>query len=113
MPAMPPTPAMIIGFGLNTVAGAQLAALTQGLARTVGVARGVLVTQAALGSPAYKSGLRDGDIIVRVGGESVATVAAVREQVQAAVDNGESGVELDVVRDKRTQRITLRWNDGR
>jgi serine protease Do len=113
MPVVPPTPAMIIGFGLNTVAGAQLAALTEGLARAVGVHRGVLVTYAAVGSPAYRSGLRDGDIIVRVAGEPVPTVVAVRERVQAAVDNGDSDVELELVRDKKSRKVTLRWNDGR
>jgi serine protease Do len=111
--AVPPTPAMIIGYGMNTVAGAQLAALTDGLARTVGVRRGVLVTLAAVGSPAYRSGLRDGDIIVRVAGEPVQTVAAVRARVQAAVDNGNNGVELELLRDKRPTKVTLRWNDGR
>ena len=116
MPAMtvpPPTPAMIIDYGLSTVAGAQLAALTEGLARTVGVRRGVLVTYAAVGSPAYRSGVRDGDIIVRVAGEPVPTVVAVRERVQAAVDNGDSDVELELVRDKKSRKVTLRWNDGR
>lgn len=113
MPAVPPTPAMIIDFGLNTVAGAQLAALTEGLARTVGVHRGVLVTYAAVGSPAFQSGLRDGDIIVRAAGEPVPTVAAVRERVQAAVDNGDSNIEIELVRDKKSRKVTLRWGDGR
>ena len=90
MPAPAVTPGMIITFGLNGVAGAQLAALTEGLARTVGVRRGVLVTYAAVGSPAYASGLRDGDVIVRVGGDQVSTVAELREKVQMAVENGEN-----------------------
>jgi len=107
---MPPTTAMVIGYGLNTVAGAQLVPLTEGLARTVGMSRGVLVTLAALGSPAYRSGLRDGDIIVRVAGEPVSTVVAMRECVQAAVDNGDSEVDLEVMRDKRSRKVTLRWN---
>jgi S1-C subfamily serine protease len=77
------------------------------------VRRGVLVTLAAVGSPAYRSGLRDGDIIVRVAGEPVQTAAAVRERVQAAVDNGNNGVELELLRDKRPIKVTLRWNDGR
>jgi serine protease Do len=116
MPAMPtmprvPTPEMIVAYGLNSVAGAQLAALTDGLARTVGVQRGVLVTYAAVGSPAYLSGLRDGDVIVRVAGAPVLTVAELREQVQAAVENGENGVDLDLVRDKRPQKLKLRWNE--
>lgn len=113
MPPQPPTPAMIVGNGMNVVAGAQLAALTDGLARTVGVERGVLVTYAVVGSPAYQSGLRDGDIIVRVGGHAVRTVAEVREQVQAAVGSGDSSVDLDCVRDRKPRRVKLRWNGDR
>jgi C-terminal processing protease CtpA/Prc len=112
-PGAVPNPATIYSFGLTGVAGAQLVPLTEGLARTVGVERGVLVTYAAVGSPAYSSGLRDGDVIVRVSGEPVRTVAEVREQVQIAVDNGESAVELDVVRDKQKRRLTLSWSRDR
>ena len=108
-----PTPAMIAGYGMSSVAGAQLAALTDGLARTVGVERGVLVTQSAIGSPAFRSGLNDGDVIVRVAGEPVRTVADVRELVQAAVDNGEGSVVLDCVRARKPYRVVLRWSGGR
>ena len=107
------TPAMIFSYGFNSVAGATLAALTDGLARTVGVQRGVLVTSAAVGSLAYGSGLRDGDVIVRVAGEPVRTVAELRERVQMAVDDGESAVELDCVREKKARKVVLRWNSGR
>ena len=109
MPSMPVTPD-IIGYGLNTVAGAQLVPLTQGLARTVGMSQGVLVTLAALGSPAYSSGLRDGDVIVRVAGDAVSTVAAVRERVRAVFDNGDSEIELEVMREKKPRKVILRWN---
>jgi C-terminal processing protease CtpA/Prc len=108
----PPTPAAIIlSYGFNTVAGAQLAPLTEGLSRSIGVPRGVLVITAGVGSPAYQSGLRDGDVVVRVGAVPVRTVAELREQVQAAVDNGESRVELDCVRERKPRKVTLRWND--
>ena len=113
MSSLGPTPAMIAGYGMNTVAGAQLAALTDGLARTVGVQRGVLVTQSAVGSPAFRSGLSDGDVIVRVSGEPVRTVADVRELVQTAVDNGERSVVLDCVRARKPHRVVLRWSGGR
>jgi serine protease Do len=113
MPQAPVTPGAIVAIGLNGVAGAQLAALTEGLARTVGVKSGVLVTYAAVGSPAYTSGLRDGDVIVRVGGDPVRTVAELREQVQTAVENGENSVRLDCVRDRKTRTVMLRWNDDR
>jgi hypothetical protein len=111
LPPQAPTPGMILSFGFNSVAGAQLAPLTEGLARSIGVSRGVLVIGAGVGSPAYDSGLRDGDVIVRVGGVPVRTVAELREQVQMAVDNGENRVELDCVREKKPRKVTLRWND--
>lgn len=112
MPAMAPSPttAMIFAYGFNSVAGAQLAALTEGLARAVGAPRGVLVTHAALGSPAHGSGLRDGDVILSVGGEPVQTVMQVREQVQIAVNNGEGSVDLECLRDRKTHKVRLRWS---
>jgi serine protease Do len=116
IPPMPPlgvggpTPEMIFGYGLSSVAGAQLAALTEGLARTVGVRRGVLVTNAPVGSPAFESGLRDGDVIVRVAGDPVRTVNDVRERVALAAENGDRTVELDCVRERRGRKIVLRWN---
>lgn len=114
MPVLPPqapTPAVIMSYGFNSVAGAQFAPLTDGLARSIGVPRGVLVINAAVGSPAYRSGLRDGDVVVRVDGALVRTVAELREQVQAAVDNGESSVELESVRERKPRKVTLRWHD--
>ncbi|HUQ46081.1 MAG TPA: PDZ domain-containing protein [Gemmatimonadaceae bacterium] len=115
VPTMPrvPTPAMIMGYGFNGVAGAQLAALTDGLARTVGVRSGVLVTYAAVGSPAHSSGLRDGDVIVRVDGEPVRTVTDVRDRVQRAADDGESTVALECVRDRKPLKVLLRWTGPR
>ena len=113
MSPLGPTLAMIASYGMNSVAGAQLAALTDGLARTVGVQRGVLVTQSAVGSPAFRSGLSDGDVIVRVAGEPVRTVADVRELVQTAVDRGASSVVLDCVRARKPYRVVLRWSGGR
>ena len=115
MPSMPrvPTPAMIMGYGFNGVAGAQLAALTDGLARTVGVRSGVLVTYAAVGSPAHSSGLRDGDVIVRVDGEPVRTVSDLRERVQRAADDGESTVALECVRERKPRTVMLRWTGAR
>lgn len=118
MPPMPsmqrvPTPAMIMGYGFNSVAGAQLAALTDGLARAVGVQSGVLVTYAAVGSPAHSSGLRDGDVIVRADGEPVRTVTDVRERVQRAADDGESTLTLECVRDGKPRKVVLRWTGAR
>ena len=108
-----PTPGMIYTFGSSGVAGAELVPLTDGLARTVGIQRGVLVTRAPVGSPAHDSGLRDGDVIIRVAGEPVSTVNAVREQVQIAVDNGASSVDVECIRERRTMKLKLRWSGAR
>jgi C-terminal processing protease CtpA/Prc len=108
-----PTPGMIYSFGSAGVAGAELVPLTEGLARTVGIQRGVLVTRSPVGSPAHESGLRDGDVIVRVGGEPVFTVAGVREQVQIAVDNGAGSVDVECIRERRTMKFKLKWGGGR
>ena len=104
---------MITTFGFAGVAGAELVPITDGLARVVGVQRGVLVTRSPVGSPAFASGLRDGDVIVRVGGEPVSTVNAVREQVQIAAENGSISVDVECIRDRRPRRIKLQWSGGR
>jgi len=110
-PAAPPV-AYGYGFGfggVSGVAGAQLVPITEGLGRTLGVRHGVLVTNAPMGSPAYQSGLRDGDVITRAAGRSLRTVADLRAQVAAAADNGEHALALELVRAKRTRKGNLRW----
>ena len=107
---MVPTPRLMFGFGgMSGVAGAQLVPVTEGLGRTLGVRQGVLVTNAPVGSPAYQSGLRDGDVITRAAGQAVRTVSDLRQQVAAAADNGERSVSLELVRGKRTRKGSLRW----
>jgi C-terminal processing protease CtpA/Prc len=110
MPAQAPTPAIIFGYGYNSVAGAQLAVVTDGLARAIGTRQGVLVTQAPPGSLAYQSGLRDGDVIVRVEGAPIRTINELRERVQAAWEDGDRAVELEYLREKRARKAVLRWN---
>jgi S1-C subfamily serine protease len=111
--AAPPTPpAARAFFGFNTiagVAGAQLVPVTAGLGRTLGVRNGVLVTNAPVGSPAYQSGLRDGDVIVRASGALIRTVGDLRDRVAAAANNGEHAIAVDFVREKRTRKGSLRW----
>ena len=107
--APPAPPTLAFGFSFNGVAGAQLATITEGLGRTLGVRYGVLVTNAPVGSPASESGLQDGDVIVKVGGQVVHTVPEVREIVAMVVENGDHGVELETVREKRTRKVMLKW----
>jgi C-terminal processing protease CtpA/Prc len=113
LPSQAPTPAIIFAYGYNSVAGAQLAVVTEGLARAIGVRQGVLVTLAPAGSLAYQSGLREGDVIVTVEGAPIRTIAELRERVQAASENGDNAVELEYLREKRARKAVLRWNGAR
>ncbi|MDB4882281.1 MAG: hypothetical protein JWL95_1047 [Gemmatimonadetes bacterium] len=107
-PPLPPAPPNLT-FIATGVAGAQMVTLTEGLGKTFGLQYGVLVANAPAGSPAAESGLRDGDVIVKVESQPVRNVAEVRELIGQAVDSGERSVELETMRDKRTRKVTLRW----
>ena len=103
---VPALPRMVWITG-DGVAGARVQTITEGLSRTVGTERGVLVLSASNGTPAYRSGLRDGDIILRAGGENVATVRDLMMLVNQA--DREDGVRLMILREKKTKELTLRW----
>jgi hypothetical protein len=109
MPAMAPMPAIVYGLGFNGVAGAQLVGVTEGLGRSLGVRQGVLVTNAPIGSPAYESGLRDGDVIVKAAGRMLSTVGDLRAEVASVANDGEHSIALDVVRNRRARKAVLRW----
>jgi C-terminal processing protease CtpA/Prc len=114
-PASPGTPALagrgvfVMQLTSNGVAGALLTTITPGLGRTVGVSNGVLVTSAPVGSPANESGLMDGDVIVKVAGQAVRTVQEVSELVELASENGNHAVEVEIVRERKSQKLVLRW----
>jgi membrane-associated protease RseP (regulator of RpoE activity) len=109
MPAAAAQQVFVFGLPSNGVAGAQLTTITEGLGRTIGVASGVLVTSASIGSPAFESGLTDGDVITKVAGQAVRSVSEVRDLVGLATDNGEHAVELEILRQKKPQKVVLRW----
>ena len=107
MPASPP--AFGLRFSNTGVAGAELTTITDGLARLVGVGRGVLVTSVSDGTPASESGLQDGDVIVKAAGEAVRSVFEVRRLLSLAFDNGDRSLDLEIVRQKKVRRVVLRW----
>ncbi len=114
---MPPTPAMPGGamsvafsYG-NGVAGAQLSTISEGLGKALGVRSGVLVTSVPVGSPASESGLVDGDVIAKVGRQVVRRVSEVIDLVGLAAENGDRGVELEIVRQRKPMKIMLRWRN--
>lgn len=121
VPGMPPLPSMpamtampewralsaMSATPLDGVAGARLESVSQGLGRALGTKYGVLVLQSAPGSPAYESGLRDGDVILRADQLPVRSVSDLRQTLEEA--DGDKGVRLVLLREHKQREITLRW----
>lgn len=64
--------------GQSFILGAQLAPLNPELGEYFQVSEGVIVMQVMEGTPAFEAGLRGGDVIVRMAGEEVASLADLR-----------------------------------
>ena len=93
--------------GVSLVWGAQLSSINEGLGRSLGVGAGVLVLNVLQGTPAHRSGLDDGDIIVKVNGQPVTNIETLWKL--AAERDGDHSVDLDVLRAKKPVKLTLRW----
>jgi predicted metalloprotease with PDZ domain len=107
-PTVAPTPpAVILAWSTTTaLAGAELARVSEDLGESFGVSHGALVLSVGPNTPASRSGLRGGDVIVRVDGADVSTP----NQVQRAMARSENGqVNLTLVRKKKTIELPLRW----
>jgi C-terminal processing protease CtpA/Prc len=89
------------------VAGARVETVTEGLGKALGVESGVLVVRAGSETPAFESGIRDGDVIVRADGKRV---ASVRDLIAILQDmSSHEGVKLLVIRERRQREVTLRY----
>jgi serine protease Do len=88
--------------------GVVIQALTPALADSFGLdrARGILVAQVAEGSPAARSGLAPGDVVVSYRGRSVDQIGTFRNRV-AQTEPG-SRVELGILRDGDEKTLEVR-----
>jgi len=113
MPAMPEMPSMpevpmppdlsIYEAGRTGRLGIECEALGSQLAAFFGVKEGVLVRSVSKDSAAAKAGMRAGDVIIKVDGESVSQVHEVTSLVRAA--RSKRSFPVVVVRDKK--EVTL------
>jgi S1-C subfamily serine protease len=67
--------------------------------------RGVLVTQVPDGSIAARSGLRAGDVILKVESSEVSTVPEFRVRLGMAEQNGTERVRITILRGGKTQEL--------
>jgi C-terminal processing protease CtpA/Prc len=91
-------------------AGAMMTTITEDLQELTGVDEGILVLRVAPGTPAASSGMRGGDVIIRVNDEECGGVRDLQRAVQRASSRGARSVSLVVNRKKKNeQAITLQW----
>ncbi len=97
----PRTPRAWPSWGKRKFIGVYLEAINKDLLEFFGVKEdnGLLVNQVTKGSPAEKSGLKVGDVIVRADGKKMTSTS----DLSAAVQDKKKGdkVKLDLVRDKK------------
>jgi membrane-associated protease RseP (regulator of RpoE activity) len=87
-------------------AGARIVPLNEDLARLVSVDRGIFVVDVTSRSPAARSGLRGGDVIVSAEGRPMTSPLALRQMMEQA---SMKELRLEIVRMKKNETITLRW----
>jgi serine protease Do len=83
--------------------GVQVQDLSGQLGTYFGSASGALVTSVNEGSPAVAAGLKAGDVITRVGNETVGNTADLRRVVAAASGT----VSVTIVRDRKEQTLSV------
>lgn len=90
--------------GQSVMLGAQLAPLNPDLAAVFSVPEGVFVIQVPEGTPAWDAGLQGGDVIVRIGDETVASLSDLRFGLGA----GSGPLRMRVIRKGQPLEIVVR-----
>jgi membrane-associated protease RseP (regulator of RpoE activity) len=120
VPAIAPTPATpgatvtplppFSAFGafgpVTATAGADMVALDDVLGKPYGVDHGLLVIRVGPRTPAARSGIQRGDVLLTVGGNELRSVPALIR----AVDRAEKGeVRLELLREGERKVVVLQW----
>lgn len=111
-PMLPPLPALRgVSWSSNdlSIAGAVMTSITSDLEELTGVDEGILVLRVAPGTPAATSGLRGGDVIIRINDDDCESVRDLQVAVQRASSKGVRRVALVVNRKLKEQSLTLQW----
>ena len=96
-----------VGMALAALSGNERSAL--GIDPSV---KGVVVAEVAPGSRAAESGIRPGDVIVRVSGTAVSTPKAVANRIHEAEHAKKEAIPLLVSRNGTTYYIALELGQG-
>jgi C-terminal processing protease CtpA/Prc len=96
-------------FGGRSLAGAEFSPMNAGLASYFGTDHGILAVRVADGTPAARSGLRSGDVIVEANDTEVHEISDLRRAIVHTGRHEDRSVKLDVIRKGKRQEIQLRW----
>jgi membrane-associated protease RseP (regulator of RpoE activity) len=91
----------------NGVLGASVSTVGPELARKLKLEMGVLVNEVPEETPAWRSGLRTGDVIVNASGQPVASLNQLREMILMRA--AERAVALRIIRDNKPQDVNVKW----
>lgn len=112
---LPDLPRMVSIYR-SPMLGMETEALSQQMAAYFGVTEGVLVREVIPESPAAKSGLKAGDVIVSIAGERVSTPAEITSVLRAK-SSSQDGLALGIVRNQKKLTLTITpsgdWTEGR
>ena len=111
--AVPRTPrAVRVGIGERYRMGLSLQGMSPQLAEYFGLAgrNGALVLYVYPDSPAAKAGIKAGDVILSVGGETTENPLKVHQALRTKQDGS---VELRVMRDKQEKSFTVQLEKGK
>jgi serine protease Do len=103
-------PFMSNGFpiiGPHAVFGADVSPVSAGLAKVLKLEKGVLVNEVPEKSPAYKGGLRVGDVIVNALGQPVSTINELQDLIMSRF--GDRSISLQIMRDRKPNKLTITW----
>jgi hypothetical protein len=100
------------GFFLspNGLFGASLSNVDEDLAKVLRLRKGILVNSVSEETPAFRAGLRGGDVIVACNDDSVNTLGELRELVARRL--ADHAVTLHVVRQQKVKKLTISWPDS-
>jgi S1-C subfamily serine protease len=96
-------------FGGRSLAGAEFSPMNPGLASYFGTDHGLLAVRVADDTPAARSGLRAGDVIVEANDTEVRAIADLRRAIVRTDRREDRNVKLEVIRKGKRQEIQLRW----
>ena len=99
---LPGTP--LVYFSGNGVLGASVSTVNEELAKTLNLRAGVLVNDVPQDTPAYRAGLRIGDVITAVGDRPVVSLPELRAMLMRA---GTHAVVLQVSHNQKTRSVSL------